>query len=270
MLRGYFKPFVFILGLISIVGSVAQAAVVATVNGKAISDSELRAAVSNLNEIQQQEILNDPLSRKQVVDRLIDQEVLVQQAGKQKVEESSQYKATMEAFKKQLLSNLLLEKSLTPQMTDRAAHEYFNLKRQEYTTDQVHAMHILSATEQESRQILEQARKPGADFQALAEKNSKDPSAKNNRGDLGFFNRDQWDQKFTEAAFSGKKDDVLGPVKTAYGYHVIKVIDRKPGRKLNYDEVELKVKAGLKEKLMREYIAKLRSQAKITVPAAQK
>lgn len=109
------------------------------------------------------------------------------------------------------------------------------------------------------------AKASDADFQALAEKHSKDPSAKNNRGDLGFFGRDRMVPEFTEAAFSADDGQVVGPIKTSYGYHVIKVIERKMGKPLSLSDVQYRVRSDLFQSVRQDYVGKLRQQAKINV-----
>ncbi len=130
-------------------------------------------------------------------------------------------------------------------------------------TDQIHALHILLPSEQEAAAVLAEVKKPGADFQKIAESKSKDPSAKNNRGDLGFFTRDNLDPAFSDAAFATKVGDIAGPVKSAFGYHVIKVLDRKIGKSPEFAEVEQKVRMDFQRELLQNYVSALKSKAKI-------
>ena len=71
--------------------------------------------------------------------------------------------------------------------------------------------------------------------------------------------------EFTEAAFAGSEGEIVGPVKTAYGYHIIKVISKKTGKPLEYDEVELRVKNDLRQELTGVYVANLKKTAKVEV-----
>jgi len=110
---------------------------------------------------------------------------------------------------------------------------------------------------------LAEVKKPGVDFQKVAEARSKDPSAKNTRGDVGFFSRTMFDQAFTDAAFGASAGDIVGPIKTAFGWHIIKVVDRKVGKVLDFAEVEQRVRADLQRELLKEYVLDLRKKAKI-------
>jgi len=243
--------------------SVAQAGTVATVNGKVITDEDLQALVANLPEVQKDNLLKDPATRKQLVDNLVDQELMYQDAMAKKVEASKEYMTAMNAFKKQALVNILVQKQLAPKVTAEAVKAYYNKNKVKYSTDQVHAQHILVPTEKEAQEVLAEVKKPGADFQKIAETRSKDPSAKNNRGDVGYFGRDMFDPAFVEAAFTTKVGEIVGPVKSAFGYHVIKVVDRKVGKTPEFAEVEQKVRTDVQRETLQSYVAILKQKAKI-------
>lgn len=243
----------------------AQAAVIATVNKKQLTDDDLRAALAQFNEGQRTNILKDPNNRRQVLLSMIDQELLNQEAERQKLGEDEQIKAMVENFRRQQMINRLLEKNLSSQVTQSAAKKFYDQNKLLFNTDQVHAQHILVATDVEAREVLTKLKDPKSDFQKLAERSSKDPSAKNNRGDLGFFTRDQLDPDFTKAAFGGASGEILGPVKTVYGYHIIKILEKKTGKTLSFEEAEAKATGFLRQKLGKDYLAKLRDQSKIQV-----
>ncbi len=243
--------------------SVAQAGTVATVNGKVITDEDLQALVVNLPEVQKGNLLKDPATRKQLVDNLIDQELMYQDAMAKKIENSKEYQTALSAFKKQALVNILVQKQLAPKITNDAVKNYYTKNRIRYSTDQVHAQHVLVGTEKEAQEVLAEVKKAGADFQKIAEAKSKDPSAKNNRGDLGYFSRDMFDPAFVDAAFTTKVGEIVGPVKSAFGYHVIKVVDRKIGKNPEFAEVEQKVRADLQRDTLQGYVAGLKVKAKI-------
>ena len=92
-------------------------------------------------------------------------------------------------------------------------------------TSKVNAAHILVKEESKARELLGMA-KAGQDFSALARTHSECPSARNG-GSLGWFGRGQMVKEFEDAAFAGNKGDVVGPVKTQFGWHLIKVVDKK-------------------------------------------
>lgn len=256
-----------VLSLGVAVTPVAWSIEVARVNDKIISDKDLRSALSmsGYNEGQRENLMKDLSTRRQILNSLIEQEVLVGEALKEKLDQDLEFKDAIEAFKKQYLSNRVLQKNLGNKMTENAAKKYYDTHKSRYSTDQVHAMHILVSDEQRAQELLKLAKLPATDFQELAEKNSKDPSAKNNRGDLGFFGRDRMVTEFTDAAFGAEDGQVVGPVKTSYGYHIIKVLERKLGKALSFEDAQYRVRNDLLQDVREDYLGRLRAQAKINV-----
>lgn len=245
---------------------VAQATDLAKVNGRVVTDKDVQAALSNLNEGQRTNVLKDVNTRRQVLNSVIEQEVLVQEAEKEKLDQDADFKEALAAFKRQYLASRVLQKNLGSKFTDSAAKKYYEGHKAKFSTDQVHALHILVKDEIEAQDLMKKTKTMSKDdFMDLAEKVSKDPSAKNNRGDLGMFGRDRMVSEFTDAAFAGKEGEVVGPVKTSYGYHVIKVLKKRIGKPLEFSEVELKVKNELRNELTQNYVAGLRKQAKVEV-----
>jgi len=240
---------------------------IAKVNGRTLTEKDIESALAGMTPGQREGLLKDQAARRQVVQSLIDQEVLLQEAEKEKLDQNQEFKDAIAAFKRQYLTNKVLQKSLTGKLTDSAAKKYYEANRSKFSTDQVQAYHILVSDELEAKELIKKAKATNDDgFKALAEKLSKDPSAKNNRGDLGFFTRGTMVQEFTDAAFGGKEGQVLDhPVKTSFGYHVIKVIKKKPGQVMSYADVENSVKSMLRNELAEGYVNSLREQSKISL-----
>lgn len=92
-------------------------------------------------------------------------------------------------------------------------------------TKQVHAAHILVKNEKKAKKVMDMLEK-GQSFAELARKYSDCPSGKS-KGDLGWFGKGQMAQEFETAAFEGQKKKIIGPVKTQFGYHIIKIMDKK-------------------------------------------
>ncbi len=238
----------------------------AKVNGKPITDKDLQQALAGMTESQRETLLKDPAAKKQIVTTLADQEVLIQEAEKQKIDQSQQYKDALNAFRRQYLASQVLEHGVSARLSDTTARKYFETHKRQFSTDQIHVQHILVSDELQARDMLKKAQDPKADFQDLAEKFSKDPSAKRNRGDIGVISRNSpFAEEFKAPAFEAKKDSIIGPVKTAFGYHIIKVLDKKMGRAMEYDEVELKVKSEMRDELIKDYMSQLKKQAKVQI-----
>ena len=244
-------------------GFSSQAGVLATVNGKTITDDDFQAITSNLPQHQKELANKDPNTRKKIIQDLVDQELVIQEAENEKIDNSKAFKDAMVVIRKQALVNAVVEKKLAPKVTPQAVKDFFEKRKTNYSTDQVHALHILLPTAKEAEAVMAEVKKPGVDFQKVAETRSKDPTAKNTRGDVGFFSRNMFDQSFTEAAFTAHVGDIVGPVKTAFGYHVIKVVDRKVGKIPDFVEVEQTVRADFQRELLKGYVVDLRKKAKI-------
>jgi len=95
-----------------------------------------------------------------------------------------------------------------------------------FMATEVHAAHILVKSEQEARQILDDIRSGRADFAKMAQLKSTCPSGKKG-GDLGWFTRGKMVREFENAAFAAEKGIVIGPIKTQFGWHLIKVLEKK-------------------------------------------
>jgi len=127
---------------------------------------------------------------------------------------------------------------------------------------------VIKEKEEAAKKALERAKK-GEDFTALAKELSEEPGADQSGGDLGFFTKERMVPEFSEAAFSQEKDAIGGPVKTDFGFHIIKVTDKKPAGTMSFDEVKDQLIAFLQDGKRREAAGKvvegLRSDSKIEI-----
>jgi peptidyl-prolyl cis-trans isomerase D len=139
-------------------------------------------------------------------------------------------------------------------VTGQQIERYYNENVDQFTTpEQVHAEHILLKTEgkddaavkKQAEQILAQA-KSGANFEDLAKKYSEDDASKAKGGDLDYCGRGQMVKEFDEAAFAAKPGDIVGPVKTQFGYHIIKVLDHRQAQTKPLSEVRSQIEDQLK------------------------
>jgi peptidyl-prolyl cis-trans isomerase C len=127
--------------------------------------------------------------------------------------------------------------------------------------EEVRARHILVDNEDEAKAIVEQI-KAGGDFAAIAKEKSKDPGAAEG-GDLGYFTKDQMVPEFAEVAFKMYPGQLSNPVKTQFGWHIIKVEDKRIKQPPEFDKVKNQIEAFLSRKAQTEFVAKLRQAAKI-------
>lgn len=170
-------------------------------------------------------------------------------------------------------------------VTDEEAKKFYESNKAEFAEpDQVKASHILFLVKKDdspevAKAKLEAAKKAearakkGEDFAKLAKELSEEPGAKESGGNLDFFSKDKMVPEFADAAFAAKVGSISDPVKTQFGYHIIKVTDKKPAHTMTFDEVKKQLIAYLKQdkqrKATQELLKSLRDSAKIenTLPA---
>ncbi len=174
------------------------------------------------------------------VDELVKKEMLYQEAKKKGFENNPDYQKKVEEFKKITLIGLLLEKEIEEKakVSDADVKKYYDEHKAEMTQGgQIRASHILVKTEDEANKILEQIKK-GGDFGKLAKEKSIDKASGGNGGDVGFFSKGQMVPEFENAASRLKVGEVGGPVKTRFGYHIIKVTGKKEGQIVEFDKIK--------------------------------
>src|ERR1700739_4534671 len=127
--------------------------------------------------------------------------------------------------------------------------------------EEVRARHILVEGKDEAKAIIDQL-KGGADFAKLAKEKSKDPGAAEG-GDLGYFTKDQMVPEFSDVAFKMYPGQLSNPVKTQFGWHIIKVEDKRMRPVPEFDTIKEQIDAYLVRRAQSEYVGKLRQTAKI-------
>jgi peptidyl-prolyl cis-trans isomerase C len=146
--------------------------------------------------------------------------------------------------------------------TDEAMKKVYDDAAKQITSEQeVHARHILVPTEEEAKKVEDELKK-GADFAELAKKESKDPGASDG-GDLGFFTKDQMVPEFSKVAFALEPGKISDPVKTQFGWHIIKVEEKRQRKAPDFAQVKPQIEQYVTRKAQADYVAKLRETAKI-------
>jgi peptidyl-prolyl cis-trans isomerase C len=236
--------------------------VVADVNGEKIHLSDLvstyRALPARLQQVPFEQLYK-PLLEHAIAIRL-----LAAEGRKVKLQETEAVQKRLKYIEGQYVYEAYVEKIVGERATEAKLKEAYEAFVKDYKgEDEVRASHILVKTEQEAKDIIAQLDK-GADFAKLAKEKSVDPSKERNSGDLGFFSKEQMVKEFAEAAFAMKKGEtVKTPVKTQFGWHVIRVTDRRAGAPPKFDEVKDQLRQKLAEGIAQEEITKLRGIAKI-------
>lgn len=163
---------------------------------------------------------------------------------------------TMDAIKKNVRMNLTMVKLLEPEITitDDELQKFFNDNKSSFDQpEQVKASHILVDTEEKAKEVKEKLA-AGEDFAKLAGEYSTDTGTKDNGGDLGFFGKGDMVPEFEQVAFTLAVGQVSEPVKSDYGYHIIKVIEKQAAKEASFEESKAEVKdAVLQQKLPEAY-----------------
>ncbi|WP_054940275.1 peptidylprolyl isomerase [Paenibacillus ihuae] len=182
----------------------------------------------------------------------------------------AQSSMTLDDLKEQMPLQVEIRKLLEPQVkvTDEDISTYYTENKATFNQEEeVRASHILVATKEEADAIVQQL-KDGADFATLAKEKSSDTGSKDNGGDLDFFKKADMVAEFSDAAFKLKVGETSGAVKTEYGYHVIKVTDRKEAKEYTLEEKKDEIKKTLISQKVSEmsstWLQDLTAKAKIT------
>jgi peptidyl-prolyl cis-trans isomerase C len=234
--------------------------VLAKVNGSEIRQSDMAIAEEELGPSLEK---MDPATKKEnLLAFLIDMKIVAKAAEDQKFEDSDEFKKRLAFTRNRLLMDSLLANEGKAATTDDAMKKVYDDAAKQITSEQeVHARHILVATEDEAKAIEDELKK-GADFAELAKKKSKDPGASDG-GDLGFFTKDQMVPEFSAVAFSLEPGKISDPVKSQFGWHIIKVEEKRNRKPPDFDQVKGQIETYVTRKAQADYVAKLRETAKI-------
>jgi peptidyl-prolyl cis-trans isomerase C len=234
--------------------------VLAKVNGSEIRQSDLTLAEEELGPSLAQ---MDPATKKEnVLAFLIDMKIVAKAAEAKKIEDRDDFKSRLAFTRNRLLMDSLLAAEGKAATTEDAMKKVYQEAAKQIEGEQeVHARHILVETEDEAKAIEAELKK-GADFAELAKKKSKDPGASDG-GDLGFFTKDQMVPEFSAAAFSLEPGKISDPVKTQFGWHIIKVEEKRNRKAPDFDQVKSQIETYVTRKAQAEYVAKLRETAKV-------
>jgi peptidyl-prolyl cis-trans isomerase C len=187
--------------------------------------------------------------QKQVLDRMVRRELLLQEAEKRKIGDQAEIADQVTNFRRELLIRTLLQEEIGTKIKveDKEVQDYYTAHPEEFSGDKVRARHILVQTEDEAKQVLDRLAKKES-FEELARTLSKDTGTAAKGGDLDYFSREQMVPEFAKAAFALKPGEVSGVVKSPFGYHIILLVDRQKGQPLTFEQV----KAQLQRRLLDE------------------
>ena len=231
--------------------------ILATVAGVQITEADLDMFMRTIPQ-EQRKYASNPQFRGHFLEQMISLYAFAQLAEEMNLEETEVYKKNIENAKRNILAQLAVEeimKDITA--TEEEAKAFYEGNPQHFQKDAtVSAKHILVAEEADCLAILE-AIKNGKAFEEAAKESSTCPSGAQG-GDLGEFGKGQMVKEFEEAAFAAEIGEVVGPVKTQFGYHLIKVEKKNEPSVVPYEEVSERIKQTvLQQKQNQAYSTKL-------------
>jgi peptidyl-prolyl cis-trans isomerase C len=246
--------------------------VVARVNGVEIRESDLSFAEDDLgNELR---AATPDAKREQLIAYLADIILVAKAAEAKKLQDSNEFKQRLVFLRNKLLMGLLLQSEAKAAITEEAARKlYDEAVKPAGAAVEIRARHILfrvvnASDEKALKEAYEKAKAAMArldkeDFAAVAMELTDDPSGKANGGDLGYFTQEQMVPEFAQVAFQMEPGKIAGPVRTAFGWHIIKVEDKRNKPVPAYEQVKPQIEMFLARKAQTDFVTKLRAEAKI-------
>ena len=263
------KRFVASLGLVVLLAGpafaqpapVAADGVVARVNGLPITQKEIDLASEDLGERLAQ--LPEERRRDEVINYLVDLKLGAKAAADAKIGDTPDFAARLAYYREKVLLDQYLTNEGKKAVTEDAARKLYEDTTKAMTPDEeAHARHILVETEDQAKAVVARLKK-GEDFAKVAGELSKDPGSGKEGGDLGWFTKDRMVPEFAEAAFKLKKGEISEPVKSQFGWHVIKLEDKRSKPLPDFAAVKPQIDQYLERKAQQDIVLALREKAKI-------
>ena len=243
--------------LVMLIAGSVQAETLAKVNGIGISSDRVDQRIRTLS-AQEQQHAKTPQGLQIVLQQVIAEEVMYQEAQRTHIGRLTSVLDRIEQARREVMVGEMANRMLIEQGDIEVVRAHYEANIQDYK--RVRASHILTETVEgvgEARAMLAQ----GMDFEAAAKKLSKDPSAASNGGDLGLFTYQMMVPAFADVAFSMKVNELKGPVKTQFGYHLIKVVDIQPA--VDFDALGENEQNLIRRELFQRHLETLHSKADI-------
>lgn len=240
--------------------------ILANVNGTPITEAEVDRFIAGLG--QRAQTYNTPEGRKIVLQQLVSNKLILLDAKRNLLEVEPEFKAELARLRDNLLVSYASDKIISGvRVTDKEASEYYEANKEKFTTgESVNASHILVESEDLAKELIEKINTGAISFEDAAKEYSTCPS-KENGGNLGDFSKGQMVPEFDSAVFSMTVGELGSePVKTQFGYHVIKLNSKKPSETMPFENIAEDIKdALLNEKRRKAYESKI-NQLKILYP----
>jgi len=235
--------------------------VVASVNGKDIHRSAVIEAQQGIPQLRQMPL---EMVYEQLLDHVVTAQLLLDQAKKQKLEDDPAVKTAFKEAQARILQQAYLAKRVDADISEDAIKKrYEDLTKTTQPKEEVKVRHILVESEEAAKTVIADL-KSGVKFEDEAKAKTKDPSGAANGGDLGYIGKGDTVPEFADAAFKLKPGEITEtPVKTQFGWHVIKAEDRRMAPPPSYDEAKPGIKNELAQQDVQKVIDGLKKSAQV-------
>ena len=219
--------------------------ILATVGGVNITEADVDAFIAGLSK-EQQVYKTIPQFRQQCVEQLVSVQLYAMMAEDEKLDETEEFKKLIAGARREILANMAMKKSFENlTVTEEECKDFYENNPQHFNKgESVSAKHILVAEEAKALELLEKITAGEMAFEDAAKECSTCPSGQQG-GDLGSFTRGQMVPEFDTAAFAAEIDHIVGPVKTQFGYHLIKVYEKAEASVTPYEQVAEMIRSNL-------------------------
>lgn len=241
--------------------------VLATVDGQKVTRGQIESSLAEIAEMVdggKPKLETFPKDfQKEFIDKYIDKMLLIEAGRRNNVHKDPVIREKVLVVEDYLTQQKYIQNLVLRQKNDKALRKIYDEKFADIEDqNEVKASHILVKTEKEAKKIKSKLDK-GGDFEKLAEENSIEPGAKVGGGDLGYFVEGDMVPEFSKAAFALKKDEISEPVKTNFGWHIIKVFDIREREKLSFEKAKPALETEFARRVIEKEIEDLRSKKKI-------
>jgi len=242
-------------------GALAEDKIVASVNGYAITEADLTLAEAEIgNELGN---LPEATRRRVLVEFMIENQLYAEAATAEKLGSGPDFDKRMAFWRQRALRDAYFEKTVKASIGEDAARAIYEDKVKELKPEEeVQARHILVGSEDEAKKLIVRV-EAGEDFAQLAKENSGDAGSKAQGGMLGYFGKGQMVPQFEEVAFALNKGEISKPVQSQFGWHVIKLEDRRQKPPPTFEEVKDRLIGSMVQNKAQNIATELRGKAKI-------
>ncbi|UKL13953.1 peptidylprolyl isomerase [Dissulfurimicrobium hydrothermale] len=277
--------YLFFFMLVAIVSAVQYAsaadknAILAEVGPYKLDAKTFEEQIKSLPPQLQMMVAQNPQAKEQLVERWTQITLLAMKARDMKLDQDPEVKSRIEDLKNSLLAQEIIRKEIDKDIpvSDQEAKEFYEKNKAEFSQpEMIKARHILIRPQGNSEKAWKEAEakakdikkklEKGADFAQLAKQYSEDPGTKDKGGELGLFPKGRMVPEFEKAAFALKVGEISAPVKTQFGYHIIKVEEKKPAETKPLKDVMSQVKQMVKMEKQQNELEKLIDQIKTKYP----